>query len=161
MTYPRVPLACLGLVGLIIASSAAAAAESSFAYKTSYRSVAKDPDGIWTGDDLAIGPKGTVTIHEYELSSPQGALLVSQIWNEDCSSGACPTKLVRLGADGRRTVLVKDMMHQIVPPDDPRFADMIANKAVARFAQHPFMLSEDGKTLINGDYKFAIGGAVR
>ena len=78
-------LSCLGLAGLILASPSSAA-EMSFAYKTSYRNVAKDPDGIWTGNDLAIGPKGTVTIHEFVLRTPKGELIVSQIWNEDCAS---------------------------------------------------------------------------
>lgn len=151
-------LSCLGLAGLILVSPSSAA-EINFAYKTSYRNIAKDPDGIWTGNDLAIGPKGTVTIHEYALRTPKGELIVSQIWNEDCSSGACPTRLVRVGADGRRTVLVTDLMHQIVPPDDPRFADLAANKTLTQFAQHPFSLSEDGMTLVNGDYKFPIAGA--
>lgn len=151
-------LSCLGLAGLILASPSSAA-EMSFAYKNSYRNVAKDPDGIWTGNDLAIGPKGTVTIHEFVLRTPKGELIVSQIWNEDCSSGTCPTRLVRVDSDGRRTVLVADLMHQIVPPDDPRFADLAANKTLTQFAQHPFALSEDGMTLVNGDYKFAITGA--
>jgi hypothetical protein len=53
------------------------------------------------------------------------------------------------------------MMHQIVPPDDPRFATVAANKAQAEFARHPFVLSEEGKTLLNGDYKFPIEGSTR
>jgi len=151
-------LSCVGLAVLIFAPPLSAA-EMNFAYKTSYRNVEKDPDGIWTGNDLAIGPKGTVTIHEYVLRTPKGELIISQIWNEDCSSGTCPTRLVRIGADGRRTVLVSDLMHQIVPPDDPRFADLAANKSLTQFAQHPFVLSDDGMTLVNGDYKFATTGA--
>jgi hypothetical protein len=77
----------------------------------------------------------------------------------DCSSGTGPTRLVRVGADGRRTVLVTDLMHQIVPPDDPRYADLAANKTLTQFAQHPFALSDDSMTLVNGDYKFPIAGA--
>ena len=151
-------LTCLGIAGLIL-TSPLSAAEMNFAYKTSYRNVAKDPDGIWTGNDLAIGPKGTVTINEYDLHTPKGELIVSQIWNEDCSSGTCPTGLGRVGADGRRTVLVTDLMHQIVPPDDPRYADLAANRTLTQFAQHPFALSDDSMTLVNGDYKFPIAGA--
>ena len=48
------------------------------------------------------------------------------------------------------------MMHQIVPPDDPRFAAMAADQAQAAFAQRPFALTDDGKTLVNGDFTFAI-----
>jgi hypothetical protein len=136
----------------------ARAAESAFAYKTSYRNVTKDPDNIWTGAVLAPNPKGTVTIHEYQLQTQKGEWLISQIWNEDCSSETCPTRLVQIGLDGHRVILVDDMMHQIVPPNDPRFTGMSMTKAQAAFAQHPFLLSDDGKTLLNGDYKFQIAG---
>ncbi|MBR1040703.1 hypothetical protein JQ593_18020 [Bradyrhizobium viridifuturi] len=158
MMHTGLWLSCVGLAGLILVLPASAA-EINFAYKTSYRNVTNDPDGVWAGKELAVGPKGTVTIHEYELRTPQGELLISQIWNEDCSSGACPTRLVQTRTDGRRIVLVNDMMHQIVPPDDPRFADLAANKTLSQFAQHPFALSDDGKTLVNGDYKFELSGA--
>lgn len=151
----RSKLPTIGLALTVMSLSPLHAAETNFAYKTSYRRVTADPDGIWTGGDLAIGPKGTVTIHEYELRTPGEELLVSQIWNEDCASGTCPTRLVRI-RDGRPTVLVDDMMHQIIPPDDPRFADVASNKAAAQFAQHPFALGDGGKTLINGDYKFPL-----
>lgn len=146
---------------LAIAASpvAAVAAETAFVYKTSYRNVAKDPDNIWTGDALAPNPKGTVSIHEYQLHTTHGDWLISQIWNEDCSSGTCPTRLIQIGSDGRRVIVVDDMMHQIVPPNDPRFSGSSATKMQTEFAQHPFLLSDDGKTLLNGDYKFELAGA--
>jgi hypothetical protein len=155
-TFERIRVVGFGLVALVL-SSPAQAAEASFAYKTSYRDVTKDPDGVWSGKDLAIGLKGSVTIHEYELRTPDGELLISQIWNDDCSSGSCPTRLLLI-ANGRRAVLLNDMMHQVVPQGDPQFAGVAASKATAQFAQHPFRLSGDGKTLINGDYKFPIDG---
>jgi hypothetical protein len=153
-------LCTLGACILAIGASpvVAVAAETAFVYKTSYRNVAKDPDNIWIGDALAPNPKGTVSIHEYQLHAARGDWLISQIWNEDCSSGTCPTRLVRIGSDGRRVILVDDMMHQIVPPNDPRFSDSSATKAQTEFAQHPFLLSDNGKTLLNGDYKFEIAG---
>lgn len=133
------------------------ASEAAFAYKTTYRNVTEDPDKVWTGDALAAGATGTVTIHEYELRSPKGDLLVSQIWNDDCSSSTCPTRLVRIEPGGRRKVLVDDMMHQVIPPSDPRFAGLSKAGPQAAFAEHPFLLSGDGKTLVNGDFKFEVG----
>jgi hypothetical protein len=129
------------------------AAEASFTYKVSYRNVAADPDGIWTGEALSGGP---VTIHEYQLHTPSGELLISQIWNDDCATATCPTRLLRLEPGGRRTVLVDDMMRQIIPPNDPRFAGLPANGPQAEFARNPFRLSDDGKTLLNGDFRFDI-----
>ncbi|MDF2119213.1 hypothetical protein PY365_26960 [Roseiarcaceae bacterium H3SJ34-1] len=137
----------------------ARATEAAFAYKTSYRNVAEDPDHVWTGTALAPTPKGTVTIHEYQLRTANDDWLISQIWNEDCSPGTCPTRLIRIGKDGHSSVAIDDMMHQVVPPDDPRFATTPMTDAQKTFARRPFVLSEDGKTLVNGDYKFEIAGA--
>jgi hypothetical protein len=135
------------------------AAEISFTYKTSFRNVTKDPDNVWSGQDLALTSEGTVTIHEYELRTARCDWLVSQIWNADCSTGTCPTRLVQVDGNGGRKILVDDMMHQIIPPDDPRFAGATTSKEQAAFAQHPFLLSADGKTLINGDFRLPIAGA--
>ena len=146
----------LAISSALIAPGAAAAAQS-FTFKTAYRDVAADPDGVWLGKDFAPTSKGVATIYEYVLAIPNGQLLISQIWNADCAAATCPTRLVRIGADGRSRVIVDDMMRQVIPPDDPRFAGMRASKATAVFAEHPFALSDDGKTLLNGDYKFAIG----
>ncbi|MFG1192616.1 hypothetical protein [Xanthobacter flavus] len=147
---------CLLAATALVGAVPAAAADAAFRYKTSYRNVTQDPDKVWTGDALAAGSSGTVTIHEYELRTPRGDFLISQIWNDDCTSGTCPTRLVRVAPHQQPTVLVNDMMHQIVPPDDPRFAAMAADQAQAAFAQRPFALTDDGKTLVNGDFTFAI-----
>lgn len=147
---------CLLAATALVGAVPAAAADAAFSYKTSYRNVTQDPDKVWTGDALAAGSSGTVTIHEYELRTPRGDFLISQIWNDDCTSGTCPTRLVRVAPHQQPTVLVDDMMHQILPPDDPRFAAMAADKAQAAFAQRPFALTDDGKTLVNGDFTFAI-----
>ncbi|QND69589.1 hypothetical protein HB777_39040 (plasmid) [Mesorhizobium loti] len=136
----------------------AKAADATFAYKISYRNIAKDPDGIWAGPALSPSPTGTVTIHEYTLKSAQGDWLISQIWNADCGSATCPTRLVRTSTDGKKTVVVDDMMHQVIPPDDPRFAALPKSDAQAAFAWAPFHLSSDGKELLNGDFRFEIGG---
>ncbi|MGX7743960.1 hypothetical protein [Rhodopseudomonas parapalustris] len=148
----------LGMMATVAGNTSASSAETAFAYKTSYRDVAQDPDGIWTGDALAAGSAGKVTIYEYELRRNQGDLLISQIWNEDCSSGACPTRLVRIVPNRAPEILVDDMMHQVIPPDDPRFAALSSGSAQAAFARAPFALAKDGRTLINGDFKFPITG---
>lgn len=157
MRIQAIPL--LTAAGLLVAGLAApaSAAESTFAYKTTFRNVKEDPDKVWTGEALAAGATDTVTIHEYTLRTAQGDLLISQIWNDDCSSSTCPTRLLRIGADGHRAVLVDDMMHQIIPPNDPRFAGVSKTGPAAAFAQHPFLLSPDGKMLLNGDFKFKLG----
>lgn len=134
-------------------------AAQAFSYKTSYRHVAKDPDQVWSDNELSPLSNGAVTIHEYQLRTPQGDLLISQIWNSDCSAATCPTRLIKMDADGRRIVLVDDMMRQVIPPDDPRFSSLSKSKEQAAFAQRPFSLTDDGKTLVNGDYKFAIEGS--
>ncbi|MBD3849131.1 hypothetical protein IED13_25815 [Bosea sp. SSUT16] len=158
-TKMRLPaLIILATPALAFFASPSLAADNAFSYKTSYRNVTSDPDKIWTGDTLAPNPKGTVTIHEYQLRTPDGEWLISQIWNDDCSSGTCPTRLVRIAASGERRVVVDDMMHQIVPPDDPRFADLSSNKKTEEFARRPFALSDNGKTLVNGDFKFGVDG---
>jgi hypothetical protein len=155
MRNHAVPLLAAAL--LLAAAAPAYADDAAFAYKTTYRNVKHDPDKVWTGDALAGGGPGGATIHEYELRSARGDLLVSQVWNDDCSSSTCPTRLVRIGPNGRRTVLVDDMMHQVIPPNDPRFAGLTKTGPAAAFAEHPFLLSADGKTLVNGDFKFEVG----
>jgi len=145
------------LLGAMVTETSAA--EIPFRYKISYRNVTSDPDRIWTGEAFAPGPSGTVTIHEYELRTDHGDLVISQIWDADCSSSTCPTRLVRLVPHKPPTVLVDDMMHQVVPPDDARFATVAANGVSAAFAQRPFALGADGNTLVNGDVTFKIGGA--
>ncbi|BAV52633.1 Uncharacterized protein MLTONO_p0163 (plasmid) [Mesorhizobium loti] len=154
------------IIGLVLAcavalmpTAPAKAADAAFAYKTSYRNIAKDPDGVWAGPALAPSPAGTVIIHEYTLKSAQGDWLISQIWNADCDSTACPTRLVRTSADGKKTVVIDDMMHQVIPPDDPRFAALPKSGVQAAFAKAPFHLSADGKELWNGDLRFEIGGS--
>lgn len=140
-------------VGITIADPSQAA-EASFSYKASHRNVAADPDGIWTGDALSGGP---VTIHEYQLRTASGEFLISQIWNDDCAAATCPTQLVRVEPGGRRAVLLDDMMRQVIPPNDPRFAGLPSNGPQADFARAPFRLSDDGKTLLNGDFRFELG----
>lgn len=153
----RLPAALALTIASLIAGSASAT-ETSFAFKTAYRNVKADPDGVWTGAAVA---SGNVSIFEYQLCVTGGEFLISQIWNDDCSSNLCPTRLVRIEPDGGRTVLVDDMMRQVVPPNDPRFADLPKSGPQAEYAAHPFRLSEDGKTLLNGDYKFELGGRGR
>ncbi len=151
-----------GIVALAAASIAIAnlsdAAEANFTYKVSYRNVAADPEGIWTGEALSGGP---VTIHEYQLRTMGREFLISQIWNDDCAPAICPTRLLRLEPGGGRVVLVDDMMRQIIPPNDPRLAGLPVNGPQAEFARNPFRLSDDGKTLLNGDFRFDVDEAKR
>jgi hypothetical protein len=112
-TIPLLIVAPMVVFGL---AASAHASEAAFTFKTTYRNVKDDPDKIWTGDALAAGGAGTVTIHEYEMRTARGDLLISQIWNDDCSSSTCPTRLVRIGPGTKRSVLVDDMMHQVIPP---------------------------------------------
>lgn len=144
---------------LMVGCTAYAAEDPSFAYETSFRNVTSDPDGVWSGQELAPIGNGTVTIHEYRLATPKGVWLISQIWDADCSSGTCPTKLIQVTPDGRRTVIVDDMMHQVIPPGDPRLAEAAGSKEQDAYARHPFRLSPDGKILINGDFRFPVPSA--
>jgi hypothetical protein len=143
-------------ISVVLAIMHGAAAAQTFTFETSYRDVKKDPDAIWVGKDLDPPPKGVVTIYEYRLSTPQDDWLISQIWNADCAAATCPTRLAQIAPGGQRTILIDDMMHQVIPPDDPRFS-AVGNQAA--FAEHPFALADDGRTLVNGDYKFQIGGS--
>lgn len=146
-------------IGVALAIVHSAAAAQSFTFKTSYHDVKKDPDAIWVGKDVDPPPKGVVTIYEYHLATPQGEWLISQIWNADCAAVTCPTRLAQIAPDGHRTIVVDDMMHQVIPPDDPRFSALTTSGDQAAFTEHPFALADDGKTLINGDYKFPIEGS--
>jgi len=152
------PHAVALMIASLLIAAPASANEPTFSFKTAYRNVKADPDGIWTGAAVA---GGNVSIFEYQLHSANGDLLISQIWNDDCSSSTCPTRLIRLDPGGGRTVVIDDMMRQVVPTDDPRFAGLTKSGPQADYAQHPFRLSEDGKTLLNGDYKFELGGSSR
>jgi len=141
----------LAILCLLIAGSAEAA-EANFTFKSARRDVTTDPDGIWTGDAFT----GKASVFNYEMRLGTSSLVVSQIWNEDCSSSVCPTRLVRFEPGGRRIVLVDDMMHQVVPPNDPRFAGLPKSAQQAEYERHPFRLSEDGRKLLNGDFGFDI-----
>jgi len=140
-------------IACLLTANSAEAAEANFSFKSARRDVTTDPDGIWTGDAFA---GGKVSIFIYEIQSGASSLLVSQIWNEDCSSSTCPTRLVRLAPGGPCIVLVDDMMHQVVPPNDARSAGLPKSAEQAEYARHPFRLSEDGKKLRNGDFSFDI-----
>lgn len=143
-------------IGCLLVGASAMAADADFTFKAAYRDVSADPDGIWTGDALS---GGKVSIFAYELRTGAGDLMISQIWNDECASSTCPTRLVRRGFGGVNTVLVDDMMQQVIPPNDPRFANLSKTGPQAEFAKHPFRLSEDGRTLLNGDFKFVLDGA--
>ena len=142
--------AALTLAGLALTTPTRAA---DFAFRAAFPEVAADPDGVWDASAFAAGK---ASVYEYMLRSAGGALLVSQIWNGDCAAATCPTRLVRLEPGGRRTLLIDDRMRQIIPPNDPRFADLPKNGPQAAFAARPFRLSADGATLINGDLRFPI-----
>jgi hypothetical protein len=146
------------ILALAGAASTALAGGTDFDFKVARRDVAADPDGIWKASEFS---GGRASLYEYELPAPGGALLVSQIWNGDCTAAACPTRLVRLEPGGRRILLVDDTMRQVIPPNDPRFNDLSRTTMQAAFAQHPFRLSADGATLINGDFRFSIHGGTR
>ncbi len=152
MNRSMFPTLALTLIGFASTASALAA-DADFAFKAAYPNVTADPDGVW---DASAFSAGKASLYEYELRTAGNALLVSQIWNGDCSAATCPTRLVQLEPDGRRTVLVDDMMRQVIPPNEPRFAGLPKNGPQADFARRPFRLSADGKTLINGDFRFSI-----
>jgi len=139
-------------------ATTARAADGEFTFKVARRDVAADPDGIWKAGAFSAGK---ASLYEYELSTPGGDLLVSQIWNGACTAATCPTRLVRIEPDGHFALLIDDMMRQVIPPDDPRFSGLPINGPQAAFAQHPFRLSADGATLINGDFRFSIRGRTR
>lgn len=119
-----------------------------FSYLKSYRDVKTDPDNIWSGDDLAPRNNGTVSIFEYQLKTNGGTYLISQIWNDNCSISVCPTRLVKIDDGGSKKVLVDDMMHQVIPKDDTKFRELSSNPKISKFADTPFVLSRDGKTLL-------------
>ncbi len=147
-------------VGAASAGLDAALAAQAFSFKTSYHDVKRDPDAIWQTKDLSALTNG-VTIYEYSLTTASGDWLISQIWTADCDAATCPTRLIKIAPNGRRTIVADEMMHQIIPPDDPKFSSLGSSKEQAAFAQHPFELSEDGKTLINGADTFQIKGGVQ
>lgn len=133
----------------------ALAADTVFTFKAAQRNIRSDATGIWTGAALE---GENISIFEYQLRDARGDFLVSQIWNDQCSSSTCPTKLVRVHGDGRRTILIEDMMRQIIPPQN-NTADAVTGRAASQdYARHPFRLSADGKRLINGDFSFDFGG---
>ena len=154
MYFGALMLALAGTTSAALAGGTVA----DFSFKVARRAVAADPDGIWKANEFS---GGRASVYEYELPEPSGALLVSQIWNGDCAAATCPTRLVRLEPGGGHVLLVDDMMRQVIPANDPRFAGLAKTKTQAAFAQHPFRLSADGATLINGDFRFAIRGGTR
>lgn len=149
----------LKLIILAFAASIFAApaqsADAAFTLKSALRNVKSDPSGIWSGAALD-GEK--ISIFEYQLSHAGGNFLVSQIWNDECAPATCPTKLLRLHRDGRRTVLIEDMMRQIIPPQNMAPGAAVPRISAQNYAHHPFRLSADGKRLINGDFSFDLSG---
>ena len=152
----RVLLAATLIFASLASSMPTRAAD--FTFRVAYRDVTADPDGIW---DASAFSAGKASLYEYALRSVSGGLLVSQIWNGDCAAATCPTRLVRLESGGRRTLLINDKMRQIIPPNDPRFEGLPKNGPQAAFAERPFRLSADGKTLINGDLRFSVRAGKR
>jgi len=145
---------CVATLALAAAlATTARAAGGEFTFKVGRRDVAADPDGIWKAGAFSAGK---ASLYEYELLAPGGDLIVSQIWNGDCAAATCPTRLVRIEPDGHVVLLIDDMMQQVIPPNDPRFNGFPLKGPQAAFAQHPFRLSADGATLINGDFRFSI-----
>lgn len=145
------------LVSLVSGLNAisALATEAVFTFKAAQRNIRSDATGIWTGAALE---GENISIFEYQLRDAGGDFLVSQIWNDQCSPSTCPTKLVRVHSDGRRTVLIEDMMRQIIPPQNNIAGTVTGRAASQDYAHHPFRLSADGKRLINGEFSFDFGG---
>ncbi len=110
-------------VGAASAGFDAAAAAQAFSFKNSYHDMKRDPDAIWAAKDLSPLKNG-VTIYEYRLTTLSGDWLISQIWNADCDAATCPTRLIKIAPDGRRIIAADEMMHQIIPPDDPKFSGL-------------------------------------
>jgi hypothetical protein len=108
----------------------------------------RDPSGIWSSSDIdplspstqtsrAIAPEAKASIHEYTIDTPEGQLIVSQLWNGACSNTLCPTRVILVKPDGTRTLRLEDMLPQV----DPQ-----ASKSPG--APPVFALSKDGKKLL-------------
>ena len=89
--------AASGLLVSLILGPASGAELQFFQFRTSYKGVKADPEKIWQADDL-VSSSRPVEIHEYTLAVGKDVLLVSQIWNDNCSIEVCPTRLVRPSA---------------------------------------------------------------
>jgi len=130
-----------------------------FVYLRTRAKVTADPDKIWETDELEPWPgKETVTIQEYAAENAQGRWIISQVWGGGCSTDLCPTRLVLDTANGEPHVKLTDMLHQVIPPElaERLFTAQTRQNLSPAYLRHPFALSADGKTLINGNLSFKI-----
>lgn len=146
-------LTAIALAGLLFAGPAAAASNAlPFSFSQVTKDAKSDPNGIWSSDDFTPPPGGSVSIYTYSLNAPDGRWIASQIWNENCGSSTCPTRLVFIDKNGVRTLRLEADMQQVIPPGSA-LADL---PQTAEFAKHPFKLAGDAHALIAGDNQFKI-----
>jgi hypothetical protein len=111
----------------------------------------KSPSGAWQTDELRQNNK-PAKVFEYRLSKGPDTYIVSQVWNDECTSRTCPTKLLLRNKMGNISVLLNEEMQQIISPNDLRFkGDKNLDKS---FVEAPFSLSQDNKTLRAGPESF-------
>jgi hypothetical protein len=143
------------VAGVFLTTPATAASNSlDFTFSKAIQNANSDPDKIWSGDDFTPSPNGSVSIYEYALDTPDGRWVASQIWNENCASSTCPTRLVFIDKSGAKILRLEGDMQQIIPPG----SDIAKLPQTAAFAAHPFKLSKDLSTLYSGDVQFRIPG---
>lgn len=143
------------VAGLLLTTSATAGSSSlDFTFSKVVQNTKTDPSHIWSIDDFTPPPGGAVSIYEYALDTPDGRWIASQIWNENCASSTCPTRLVFVDKSGTRTLRLEGDMQQIIPPG----SEIAKLPQTSAFAAHPFKLSNDLNTLYSGDAQFRIPG---
>ncbi|ASP66426.1 hypothetical protein [Sinorhizobium meliloti] len=130
-----------------------ARAQEPFTYLKSLEAPDRDPDGIWSPDEIekpssmqtgtkSLGAVAEPTVHEFVRDTPDGKLIVSQKWDAACSLQLCETRVVLVKPDGSKEVKVQgEMMPQLdLQRTDGRFKDISVTPQL--------QLSGDGKSLI-------------
>ncbi len=98
----------------------------------------------------------TVTIQEYAAENSQGRWIISQLWDAGCSTDLCPTRLVLKPPNGERKLKLTDMLYQVAPLNDKQFLAEQTKTVAGSYLNTPFVLSSDGKTIMNGNFSFKI-----
>ena len=106
-----------------------------------------DPMGEWNNSDVEL-PETTkslsegqgASVHNLAIKTPDGLLVLSQLWDASCTTSECPTRIYLVKKDGsREEKLAPTMLPQIVPID----STLAKTKGLS--GAPPIILNPDGK----------------
>jgi hypothetical protein len=108
-----------------------------------------DKLGAWNESDVELPERSRglsegagPSVHNLSISTNDGVLVLSQLWDASCTTSECPTQIYLLKNDGSREIkLEPTMLPQITPADD----NQTSSRGIG--GQPSIFLNQDGKSI--------------